>query len=133
VSPRDRIFVREPEWQHLDAGKVSVALEIALHEPLSGIGAAAATVGNYSRDYSKKPRAQVDTAAQTTLGLMYAAGRSVPRDYVQAHMWLNLAASGASDAKTRDIAVTARDEAAATMTPAQIAEAQRMASEWTPK
>jgi hypothetical protein len=25
-------------------------LEIALHEPLSGIGAAAATIGNYSHD-----------------------------------------------------------------------------------
>jgi hypothetical protein len=32
VSPRDRIFVREPGWQHLEAGKMSVALEIALHE-----------------------------------------------------------------------------------------------------
>jgi hypothetical protein len=46
VSPRDRIFVREPDWQHLDAGKTSLALEIALHEPLSGIGAAAAIIGN---------------------------------------------------------------------------------------
>jgi hypothetical protein len=24
VSPRDRVFVREPEWQHLDAGNVSI-------------------------------------------------------------------------------------------------------------
>jgi hypothetical protein len=25
MGPRDRAFVREPEWQHLDAGNVSIA------------------------------------------------------------------------------------------------------------
>ena len=33
----------------------------------------------------------------------------------------------------RDQAVKGRDEVAAKMTPAQIAEAQRLASEWTPE
>ena len=55
MGPRDCVFVREPEWQHRDAGEVSVAQEIALHEPLSGIGAAAAIIGNYSCA-PKKPR-----------------------------------------------------------------------------
>jgi hypothetical protein len=45
-------------------------------------------------------------------------------------MWLNLAASTATNAETRDDAAKKRDEVATKMTPAQIAEAQRMAREW---
>jgi hypothetical protein len=48
-------------------------------------------------------------------------------------MWFNLAASRASDAALRDGAAKNRDRAAAMMTAAQIAEAQRMAREWAPK
>ena len=45
-------------------------------------------------------------------------------DYVQAHKWFNLAAAqGAADATKH------RDIVAAKMTPAQIAEAQKLASE----
>ena len=52
----------------------------------------------------------------------------MPQDYVQAHMWFNLAAAkGNADAiKNRDI-VTAK------MTPAQISEAQKLARGWKPK
>ena len=64
--------------------------------------------------------------AQAQLGDMYRDGLGVPQDYVRAHMWYNLAASHGSSAKDRD-------DIAAKMTPAQIAEAQRMASEWVPK
>ena len=67
--------------------------------------------------------------AQGFLGEMYRDGLGVPQDYVRAQMWLNLAASR-SDNATRQMAVKARDDVAAKMTPAQIAEAQRMASEW---
>ena len=31
--------------------------------------------------------------AELNLGIMYYHGRGVPQDYVQAHKWLNLAAS----------------------------------------
>ena len=31
--------------------------------------------------------------AQTSFGAMYASGRGVPRDYVMAYMWFNLAAA----------------------------------------
>ncbi len=40
---------------------------------------------------------------------------------------------GFACADVRDRAVRGRDMVAATMTPAQIAEAQRLASEWKPK
>ena len=57
----------------------------------------------------------------------------MPQDYVQAHMWFNLAASRLPPGTNRDKAVKNRDIVAAKMTPAQIAEAQRLAREWKPK
>jgi TPR repeat protein len=77
---------------------------------------------------------QGDAAAQGNLGLMYASGKGVPEDYIQAHMWFNLAASSfpASDAENRDNAVKSRDLLAAKLTPEQIAEAQALAREWMP-
>ena len=60
------------------------------------------------------------------LGVMYADGRGVPQDYVEAHMWLNLAASRLTGEK-REGAVRGRDLVAGQMTPAQFAEAQRLA------
>jgi hypothetical protein len=39
----------------------------------------------------------------------------------------------AEDAATRDDAASRRDNLAAQMTPAQIADAQRMAHDWKPK
>jgi TPR repeat protein len=64
--------------------------------------------------------------AQFNLGIMYVYGSGV-QDYVQAHMWWNLAAvSGDEDA------IKNRDKVAKKMTPAQIAEAQKLAREWKP-
>ena len=70
-------------------------------------------------------------AAQNNLGVMYRDGQGVPQDYVEAHMWLNLSAS-ASASKERDKAVKTRDMVADRMTPAQLAEAQKLAREWRP-
>ena len=66
--------------------------------------------------------------AQATLGLIYYEGQGVPQDYVQAHMWFNLAA-GQGD----EHAVWNRTVVTKLMTPAQIAEAQKLAREWKPK
>jgi TPR repeat protein len=71
-------------------------------------------------------------SAQGGLGWMYAQGQGVAQDYVLAHMWSNLAASREKDATLRDMAIKLRDQAAAMMTPAQLAEAQRLAREWKP-
>ena len=60
-------------------------------------------------------------------------GLGAPQDYALAHMWFNLASSPATNAELRQMAVQNRDQVAAKMTPDQIAEAQRMASEWKPK
>jgi len=64
--------------------------------------------------------------AQFNLGIMYATGRGVQQDYVQAYLWFSLAAAQGhgSAQKFRDN-VLAED-----MTPAQLANAQRLAREW---
>ncbi len=51
----------------------------------------------------------------------------MPQDYVHAHMWFSLAASGTSDVSVRDHAIRDRELVAAKMPPDQIAKAQRMA------
>ncbi len=59
---------------------------------------------------------------------MYYNSQGVVQDYVQAHMWFNLA--GAQGDKQ---AAKNRDIVAKRMTPAQIAEAQRRAGKWRPR
>jgi TPR repeat protein len=68
------------------------------------------------------------------LGLMYARGEGVPQDLVQAHRWTNLAATvfPATKAEYRVLAIRLRDALASLMTPAQLAEAQKLAREWKP-
>ncbi len=81
----------------------------------------------------RKAAGQGHSRAQSNLGLMYIQGIGVPQDYVQAYMWFNLAALRSPPGAEHDIAVKNRDILAAKMTPAQIAEAQRLAREWKPK
>ena len=71
---------------------------------------------------------QGNARAQSNLGFMYAKGEGVLQNHVQAHKWFNLAGAGGVEngRKNRDIVATK-------MTPAQIAEAQRLSLEWKPK
>jgi TPR repeat protein len=73
--------------------------------------------------------------SQVNLGVLYYNGQGVPQDYVLAHMWLSLAASRypASVRKNVDDIVHYKEIVDAKMTPAQIAEAERMAKKWRPK
>jgi uncharacterized protein len=59
---------------------------------------------------------------------MYLRGQGVPQDNVRAHVWFDLAASGPSDASTRENSVNNRDLVASAMTPAQIGEARQIAN-----
>lgn len=68
--------------------------------------------------------AQGNANAQLTLGKMYRSGQGVAQDYVRAQMWLTLAA-----AKGNSEAQQVLDIAAKHMTPAQIAEAKKMAQD----
>ncbi len=70
---------------------------------------------------------QGEPNGQAKLGFMYASGLGVPQDYILAHLWLNLAA-----AQGDQLAAKNRDIVAPRMTPAQLAEAQKLAREWKP-
>ncbi len=63
--------------------------------------------------------------AQLSMGMAYMRGEDVPQSNVSAHMWFNLAAW------TGDMqAEVALNELAQSMTPEQIAEAEKLAREW---
>ena len=70
---------------------------------------------------------QGDANAQYNLGVFYDNGLGVPQDKVRAYMWFTLSA-----AQGREGAAAFRDLIARRMTPAQIAEAQKLAREWKP-
>jgi TPR repeat protein len=86
------------------------------------------------RDYAEAARwfdlaaDQGNAYAQNNLGLMYAQGQGVRQDIVRADVWFNLSAmQGHQDA------VRNREIAERRMTPAQIADAQKLARDWKPK
>ncbi len=83
--------------------------------------------------WCRKAADQGHANAQNNLAVIYSHGQGVPQDYAQAHMWYNLAASRYPPGEDRDRAVKNRDIVAKKMTPAQIAEAQKLAREWKPK
>lgn len=84
-----------------------------------------------TRDYTEamkwfRPMArQGDNRGQFFMGVLYAKGEGVPKDQVRGYMWFSLSAHGGF-AKARKVLNTLR----AAMTPEQVTEAQRMASEW---
>ncbi len=56
---------------------------------------------------------------------MYEHGKGVTPDFVQAYKWYHLGGMNGEH-----LGAQSRDELAARMTPAQIAEAQQLAKEW---
>ena len=82
-----------------------------------------------------KAAEQGDAEAQYNLGMMYATGIGVREDHVQAYKWLVLALLGTPDAKNLDrvkwkMAERLRKRLRRNMTEEQLAEANRLASEW---
>ena len=104
-----------------------------------GIGYLSAK-GDVPQDYAEGAKwfrmaaEQGAAGAQFILGDLYANGDGVAQDYVQAHKWYGLAVSRfpALEKVERDFAVKSRDRVATKMTPAQIAEAQKLARKWKP-
>jgi S1-C subfamily serine protease len=79
----------------------------------------------------RKSADQGHAGAQKALGWMYQNGQGLPQNYVQGYLWYNLAVSRlpASDREKLDLAINFRNELAANMTAAQIAEGQRMSEQ----
>ena len=90
-------------------------------------GLAAAERGDYAAALREwRPLAeQGHVNAQYDLGVMYFEGRGVPEDFEKAHMWFDIAAERGLRNAAKD-----RDIVAKLMTPAQIAEAERLAKAW---
>ena len=89
-------------------------------------GVTAFQSGDYATALRKfKPLAEQGHApAQYNLGVLYAFGDGVQKDYVRAHMWGNIAISigGKNKGKVRDLVEKK-------MTPAEIAESLKLFSE----
>lgn len=66
--------------------------------------------------------------AQADLGLRYANGKGVTQDVVLAHMWLNIAS-----ARGDKMSAEHRDRLTKRMNRKEVARAQELAREWTPK
>ena len=115
-----------------DQGDAGAQFNVArMYENGQGVPQDFATAVTWYREAAEQGLAD----AQINLGTMYFEGMGVPQDYVRAHMLFNIAAARAPawDTKTRDTAVKNRNLVAAKMTPAQIAEAQKLTREWKPK
>lgn len=80
--------------------------------------------------WTRRAAEQGFARAQNTLGVCYTKGTGVPKDYVQAYKWFDLA-----EAKGGELADDARVNLAAAeryLKPEEVAEAQRLASEFKP-
>ena len=72
----------------------------------------------------RKAAEQGVASAQFNLGVMYQGSKGVPEDYVQAYAWLNLAAAQGNENAEQNRAALRQE-----MTPAQIADAQKLSRE----
>ena len=89
-------------------------------------GLNAATRGDFATALREwKPLAeQRNAVAQKDLSVMYAFGKGVPKDYVYAHMWGNLAAANGDG-----LGGMLRDDYERKMTPSDISAAKKLARE----
>jgi hypothetical protein len=68
------------------------------------------------------------------MGYIFENGQGVQKDAVEAYMWLDLAAAHSDFIPyDRDLVAKHRDTLAESMTPVQLTEGQKRASEWRPK
>ncbi len=80
-----------------------------------------------------------EVRGQIAIGNLNRFGRGVPKNLVRAHMWYAIAAASEPEnnpnvvKKLEEFAADYRDKVAQEMTPAQIAEAEKMAREWMAK
>jgi TPR repeat protein len=85
-----------------------------------------------SRTVPEKRLEQGESVAQYNLGLAYYYGEGFPQNYKTAYIWFSLSAANA-DEDQHEKAADLRDEVAKKLTPAQLEQAQQIASEWKPK
>lgn len=99
-------------------------------EPLLSLGSSAYERGNYSDalEYFQILAEKGIANGQFNLSIMYYQGKGVPQSYPEAVRLYRLAA-----AQGHSNAAGNRDLVRGDMTPAQVAEGQKLAAEWKPK
>jgi len=114
------------EWQPLaDQGDAVAQYNLALlYLDGHGVPQSPAEAANWFRRAAE----QGYTLAQHNLGAMYGSGQGVKRDYVQAYKWLNICA-----AKGNAGCIAQRDQIARKLKASQLADAQRLATDFTPR
>ena len=75
---------------------------------------------------------QGDAMARAELGAMYLLGMGVSQDYLQAHVWLSLAASRVTGSM-HEMTVELRDGVAGLLSLSELARALLIAEEWRAK
>ena len=126
--PQD--YVQAQQWYQKAATQGLAAAQFHL-------GVLYLTGGGVHQDYVQaakwfeKAAARGNAEAQWALGNQYARGMGVPQDNVLSYMWYSLAVQG--NLGSRYSVSESLEGLQKIMTPAQIAEAQKLAQEWTPK
>lgn len=81
-----------------------------------------------ARQWFEQAASQENPQAQFYLGGLYYDGHGVPKDIVRAYMWFNLATTYAMGDE-KEVTVENRDAIAKQLSPAELAEAQRLAQQ----
>jgi hypothetical protein len=87
-------------------------------------------------DYDKREALDAergDDVAQYLHAVSYLRYPESQSDWPQVYKWLTLCADNTKDAKLAQLALRLRDSIDDRMTPGQIAEAKRLATDWKPK
>lgn len=113
-----------------EARLYELAAEQGYAKPQYNLGVMYDNGEGVTQDYSEAVRwytlaaEQGDTDAQNNLGVLYAKGEGVTQDDVLAHMWFALSIHSVKNTSREN-----REKLAKQMTPQQIAEAQKLATE----
>jgi len=115
-------------WARMGAERGNALAQSVLAQAyLKGEGGLQRSLGEFLR-WTRRAANQGNPSSMEALAIAYHTGTGVPQDFVQAHVWANLAAARGSVR-----AAKLRDELAAKMTSEQLADAQKSASRWRPR
>ena len=81
--------------------------------------------------WDRKAADQGYPEAQLQVGYEYLNGQGVAADPVLAHMWFSLAAAALPAGAAQDDDLRGRAAAGASLSPAQLGEAQKLVQAWT--
>jgi len=117
------------QWYEKAAAQGNAEAQNTLGELYNTMGTGIMVDHVKARYWFEKAAAQGNAKAQRNLGYIYEVGWGVPQDYMRAYMWYQLAAGQFLSRAYQKNSERYRDEVASGMTPAQIAEAKRLASQ----